>query len=50
MEQVGNAIGSDDWKASGKKEHAEGEAELKAAKAKGCKFLLNALSLHLALF
>ncbi|PWN30336.1 hypothetical protein BDZ90DRAFT_229355 [Jaminaea rosea] len=33
-EAVGNATGSDDWKASGKQIHAEGEAEQKAAQGK----------------
>lgn len=35
VEQVGNVIGSDSWKQSGAKEHAEGDAEYKAAQAKG---------------
>ncbi|KAG5653165.1 hypothetical protein H0H81_002007 [Sphagnurus paluster] len=33
--QIGNLTGSESWRASGKKEHAEGEAEYKAAQAKG---------------
>lgn len=33
--QVGNATGSESWQTSGKQEHAEGEAETTAAKAKG---------------
>lgn len=33
-EQIGNLTGSDDWKASGQKIHAEGEGEQKAAQGK----------------
>ena len=35
VEQIGNLTGSNDWKTSGQKEHAEGDAEYKAAQAKG---------------
>ncbi|UZJ52265.1 hypothetical protein CBS101457_001585 [Exobasidium rhododendri] len=34
-EVIGNVTGSANWQASGKKDHAEGEAEVKAAQAKG---------------
>lgn len=33
--QIGNLTNSESWKSSGKEEHAEGEAEYKAAQAKG---------------
>ncbi|KAJ3506789.1 hypothetical protein NLJ89_g6671 [Agrocybe chaxingu] len=35
VEGVGNLTGSTSWQNSGKKEHAEGETEYKAAQAKG---------------
>ncbi|KAG6917163.1 hypothetical protein DXG01_003599 [Tephrocybe rancida] len=35
VEVVGNLTGSTSWQESGKKEHAEGEAEYKAAQAQG---------------
>ena len=35
VEAVGNLTGSDSWTQSGKEEHAQGEAEYKAAQAKG---------------
>ncbi|KAG6853472.1 hypothetical protein C0991_004146 [Blastosporella zonata] len=35
VETVGNLTGSTSWQQSGKKEHAEGEAEYKGAQAKG---------------
>ncbi|KAJ7738981.1 hypothetical protein B0H16DRAFT_1569418 [Mycena metata] len=34
VESIGNVTGLDSWKTSGKKEHAEGEAEVKAAQSK----------------
>lgn len=40
VEQIGNLTGSDDWKVSGKKEAAEGDAEYNAAQAKGCEYPL----------
>jgi uncharacterized protein YjbJ (UPF0337 family) len=33
--QIGNLTGSTEWQASGKKDHAAGESEIKAAQAKG---------------
>lgn len=33
--QIGNLTGSKSWQDAGKEEHAEGEAETKAAQAKG---------------
>jgi uncharacterized protein YjbJ (UPF0337 family) len=33
--QIGNLTGAQSWQTSGKEEHAEGEAEYKAAQAKG---------------
>lgn len=35
VETVGNLTGSTDWQRSGKQEHAEGEGEYDAARAKG---------------
>lgn len=35
VEGIGNLTGSTEWQTSGKKEHAEGEGEQKAAQAKG---------------
>ncbi|KIL63442.1 hypothetical protein M378DRAFT_179264 [Amanita muscaria Koide BX008] len=35
VEAVGNMTGSDSWQQSGKEEHSKGEAETKAAQAKG---------------
>ncbi|KAI1796962.1 hypothetical protein LXA43DRAFT_878884, partial [Ganoderma leucocontextum] len=35
VEAVGNMTGSESWTQSGKEEHAQGEAEVKAAQAKG---------------
>ncbi|CAE6475566.1 CsbD domain-containing protein [Rhizoctonia solani AG-1 IA] len=35
VEAVGNLTGAQSWQQSGKEEHAAGEAELNAAKAKG---------------
>lgn len=35
VEAVGNLTGSSSWTESGKQEHAQGEAEYKAAQAKG---------------
>ncbi|KAJ7059622.1 hypothetical protein C8F01DRAFT_1145127 [Mycena amicta] len=35
VEAIGNMTGSDNWKASGKEEHAAGEGEVKAAQTKG---------------
>ncbi|GLB45444.1 putative mismatched base pair and cruciform DNA recognition protein [Lyophyllum shimeji] len=35
VETIGNMTGSESWQTSGKQEHAEGEAETKAAQAKG---------------
>ncbi|PWN53677.1 hypothetical protein IE53DRAFT_383808 [Violaceomyces palustris] len=34
-ETIGNLTGSTDWQAAGKKQQAEGAAEIKAAEAKG---------------
>lgn len=34
VEAVGNATGWDNWRQSGKEEHAQGEAEQKAAQAR----------------
>lgn len=35
VEAVGNATGAESWKRSGKEEHAKGEGEYDAARAKG---------------
>ncbi|KAJ7607174.1 hypothetical protein FB45DRAFT_948393 [Roridomyces roridus] len=35
VEAIGNATGATSWQTSGKEEHAKGEGEIKAAKAKG---------------
>ncbi|KAL0563676.1 hypothetical protein V5O48_018390 [Marasmius crinis-equi] len=35
VEAIGNATGLQSWQQSGKEEHAQGEAEYKAAQAKG---------------
>ncbi|TRM63474.1 hypothetical protein BD626DRAFT_494462 [Schizophyllum amplum] len=35
VEAIGNATGLDSWQTSGKQEHAEGEGEYNAARAKG---------------
>ncbi|KAG6901370.1 hypothetical protein C0995_012873 [Termitomyces sp. Mi166 len=35
VESIGNLTGSASWQHSGKEEHAQGEAEYKAAQAKG---------------
>ena len=35
VEAIGNLTGSDSWTQSGKEEHTQGEAEYKAAQAKG---------------
>jgi uncharacterized protein YjbJ (UPF0337 family) len=35
VEAIGNMTGLESWQTSGKQEHAEGEAEYKAAQAKG---------------
>ncbi|KAG8743371.1 hypothetical protein FRC10_012175 [Ceratobasidium sp. 414] len=35
VEAVGNATGATSWQQSGKEEHVSGEAEIKAAQAKG---------------
>jgi len=35
VEAIGNATGAESWQRSGKEEHASGEAEYEAARAKG---------------
>lgn len=35
VEAIGNATGATSWQQSGREEHASGEAEIDAAKAKG---------------
>ncbi|KAI0799643.1 hypothetical protein BC629DRAFT_1285041, partial [Irpex lacteus] len=35
VEAIGNATGLESWQTSGREEHAQGEAEYKAAQAKG---------------
>ncbi|GJE89006.1 CsbD family protein [Phanerochaete sordida] len=35
VEMIGNATGLESWQTSGRDEHAQGEAEYKAAQAKG---------------
>lgn len=35
VESIGNLTGSEAWQQSGRDEHAQGEAEYKAAQAKG---------------
>ena len=35
VEAIGDATGAESWQTSGKEEHTKGEAEIKAAQAKG---------------